>query len=51
MKVSLVVKVCRFCKQNFVYALAPSVLRLAFQVLMFKTFITRGTFITPSPTL
>ena len=36
---------------NFVYALALSVLRRAFQVLMFKTFITRVTFITPSHTL
>jgi hypothetical protein len=36
---------------NFVYALALSALRRAFQVLMFKTFITRVTFITLSYTL
>ena len=48
MKVTLVMKLCKLCK---LCKQILSVLRRAFQVLMFKTFITRVTFITPSHTL
>jgi hypothetical protein len=50
MKVTLVMKVCRFCKQ----ILSMRLIRLCSDAIFnidFKTFVTRVTFITPSPTL